>query len=346
MATELTADAIADMVVATRDKEKKFVWTDLIHDLQEFHAVPQILKSHKVKFAGGRGWKETVMTGHSGSAKNVGLFQENTYDVQDVLTTVRAPIRFTNANYSFDLREEDLNSGDEQIVDIIKVRHSDAMASMAERIETDFWGKPSDSDDVTTPWGIYMWLVRNASEGFYGGNPAGFSDGAGGLSSVTQEKWRNWTGTYSAVSKTDLIRKMGTAYDHIHFKSPIDLPQNQRGADNYSIYVNYTTKQLLEEMGEARNENHGSELQNYAGKMTFRGNSIKWAPFLDSDTTNPVLFINWAVFFPFFLRNWYMRLHKPTVGDPRQPNVIRCNIDLCYNFFCKNRRRLAILYQV
>ena len=345
MATELTVDAITDMVVATRDKEDKFVWTDLVHDLQEFHAVPQILKKKKVQFAGGRGWKTTVMTKHSGAAKNVGLFQENTYDVQDVLTSVRVPMRHVNTNYSFDLREPDMNQGDEQIVDIIKVRHADSMASLVERIETDFWSKPENSDDVTTPWGVYMSLVRNASEGFYGGNPAGFASGYGGLSSVTHPKWRNWTGIYSHVTKADLLRKMGNAYDHIHFVSPTDMPQNQQGADDYAIYVNYETKQALEELGEARNENHGSELQNYAGRMTFRGNPIKWAPFLDADTTNPILFINWAVFFPFFLRGWFMRLTKPTAGDPRQPNVIRCNVDTSYNFFCKNRRRLAILYK-
>src|SRR5690606_3042281 len=102
--------------------------------------------------------------------------------------------------------------------------------------------KPADSDDKLAPFGIPYWVVKDSTAGFNGGNPSGFSSGAGGLDSSRHTRWANYTDSYTNVTKADLIKKMRTAYRKIRFKSPMNVPDYRRGrGDQYRIYVNEET---------------------------------------------------------------------------------------------------------
>ena len=339
----LTVEQITDLVTTTQKELGRGKWEDLSTDLQDYEVLPRLLKKEKVKYGGAQGIQWNVQVTNSGAAKHVGLFGVDDVNVGDVMKTASIPWRHTTTNYAFDRREKAINSGAAAIVDLIKVRRIDAMQSLADLMEDCFWSKPSDSTDDITPFGIDYWLVYNATEGFHGGNPSGFTDGAAGLSSTTYPRWANYSGQYTTVSKADLIRKLRKAHRLTDFKSPVDIPDYRTGrGQTFTLYVNEATIAAMEDLGEAQNENLGRDLAPMDGSMSFRKCPIRYIPKLDADTNNPIIGMNWGTFEIAFLKGEYMREDPPSRA-PNQHTVLQCFIDLSWNLVCRNRRRNYII---
>jgi len=340
MAT-LTTDEIADLITTTQKNLGRMKWTDLSTDLQEYIAMPNLIKKEKVQFDGGQAIQWNFMVNSNGQARNIGLFEVDNYNVTDVMKTASIPWRHTNTNYSIDAHEISIN-GDPatRIVDLVKVRRVAALIDLAKLMETNFWGAPSSSSDEITPYGIDYWVVKNATEGFNGGIPSGFSDVAG-LSPTTYPRWKNWTAQYTTVSKPDLIAKMRQASTKTMFRPPVEISDYNRG-NRYGYYTNYDVIGTMETLLENQNENLGNDLASKDGEVMFKRNPVKWVPELDSDAQDPVYGINWGVFYPVFLKGWYMKEDKAR-QHPNQHNVLVTDIDITYNWKCCDRRRLFII---
>lgn len=338
----LTQDAIADLVTTTLRDLGPLKWTDISTNTQEYYAMPKMLKNEKVTFGSGYGIQWNVMVTTSGNANNVGLYAVDNVNVGDVMKTANIPWRHTVASYAFDRREISMNREPARIVDLVKARRADAMISMADRMEIDFWGKPADSTDQTTPFGIKYWNVMGStSAGFNGGDPSGFTAGAAGLASATYTRWQNYCSGYTSVSKTDLVSVWRAAATKTNFKPPIEVADYNRGS-NYGYYTNYSVLASLETLLENQNDNLGNDLASKDGQCMFRKTPVQWVPYLDGTTQNPVYGLNWGVFYPCFLEGEYMREEGPIMA-PNQHNVSDVFVDNSYNWCCKNRRLNFVL---
>ena len=341
--TVLSDKAIVDLVAGTLDNLGRLRFNQIAQELVRYEVLGRLMRRDKMKFDSGTGIQRNLMLNHSDAAKHVGLYAEDDVNVADVLGKIDIPWRHTTTNYAFERREMLMNSGGEKIVDLLTTRRSDAMLALAELMESAFWSKPDSSSDESEPYGVYYWIVPHATTGFYGGNPSGFSAGAGNLDSTTHPKWSNYTGSYTAVSKADLIAKMRRAYRQIRFESPVDIPDYRRGrGDQYRIYVNENTLEDMETLGESQNENLGRDLASMDDTMAFRRNPIIWVPYLDANDTDPVYMLNFAWFYPVFLRGDYLR-ETEAKAVPNQHNVFAVHVDLTWNLLCTDRRRHAVL---
>lgn len=341
----LTDKEIGDLVTSTLDDLGRGSFEQIATDLTEHEAMSRILKRDKVAFQSGTGIQWTVMVKDSGNAKNIGMFQEDATDVQDVLKQASVPWRHTVTSWAFDRRELLMNRGAAEIVDLLRVRRADGMISLSKLMEKNFWSKPADSTDETEPFGVPYWLVKNATEGFNGGNPAGFSSGAGNLSSSTYPKWSNWSAKYVNFSKADLIRKLRKGHRNIMFKSPVSIPDFRRGAgQKYRLYTNESVIAAIEDLGEAQNENLGRDIASLDGTMVFKGNPIIRVPYLDPDTTNPIYMLNFGWFYPTFLRGDWLR-ESGVKQKANQHNTFCVFIDCTWNICMRNRRYHAVFYQ-
>jgi hypothetical protein len=235
-----------------------------------------------------------------------------------------------------------INSGKRQLLNMVKLARTDAMMSLAELMEQNGWTGPASTSDKLSPWGITHWIVKNASEGFYGGDPSGFTD-CGGIDSDTYARWKNWSGTYGAVTKEDLIRKMRKATYKTDFKMPVPVTDYSTGSKR-GIYTTYEVLAAMEEILEAQNDNLGSDLASKDGMVMFRKTPVTAVPYLDAnDSTNPVYGINWGDMKIVFLSGMYMHESKP-IQCPNKHNVRVIYTDLMYNFICRNRRSQFVLY--
>jgi hypothetical protein len=340
----LSAEQIADLVSTTLNELGRGKWTDIASVYQEYYALPKLLKQEKVQFDSGPEIELQVMHKYGGNAKHTGLYATDDVNSEDIMAKGKIPWRHSTTNWSYDEREITMNAAPSKIVDLVKTKRAGAMGGLAELMETALWSKPASSADVTTPFGLTYWIVKyDGTGGFDGGNPTGFTSGAGNISSSTYTRWANWAAQYTTSDKADLISKMRKAYTKIQFKSPVDYP-SASGADRYTIYTNYDGLAALEDIGESQNENLGRDVASMDGKIVFRGNKVDYVPYLDNDTENPYYFVNWGVFDMVFLKGEYLKETGP-IPAPKQHRVKEVHVDLTWNTRCVDRRRLAVIHK-
>jgi hypothetical protein len=254
------------------------------------------------------------------------------------------PVRHVNAHYIYDLREKAFQRGGTAIVDLVQTKYTGMMVAFYELLEEIMWGKPADSSDIKTPYGIAYWVTRSATEGFNGGNPTGFTLGRAGISTVTYPRYANWTAKYAAITKQDLVRKMRHASRNIRFRSPVSHATPKLGGMANGIYTNDTVIGLLEEMLEAQNMNLGNDVASKDGKILFKGSPVQYAPYLDNDTADPIYMLDWEWMVPGALEGWENNLTAPYMV-PGKHNVRRVDLDASLNINCTDPRRQCVIWK-
>jgi hypothetical protein len=345
MGQDITVEDIAALTTLTLSKFGKYKVTDIAADITDYVMVSKLLPNHKEVMGSGKDFTFNVATGYGDNARHVGMYSVDNVDVKDAVTQGTVPYRHTEWSYAFDKHEEAFNSGPERIVDHILLRREEEKGGFAELMEETWWSKPTSSADTLTPFGIDYWVVTNASTGFNGGNPSGFTDGAGGISSTTYPKWSNYTGNYTNVTKGDLVRKMKTAKRKIKFKSPMDGIQSydkDKVNDRYALYTQEDVIADFEAVGEAQNENLGKDVDSMFGQVVVNGNPLIYIPYLDDNDAvqKKIYMINWGVMDILCLKGWYMKETVRTSGT--QHNVVNVFNDITWNSCCKDRRKQAV----
>jgi hypothetical protein len=338
----LNSDDIADLVALTQRELGKFKWTEIATDTASHVAFNELMRRKRRQITSGYGVEFSVMVKHSGAARRTGLFSTDSLNVQDVFVRASIPWSHWTSGWALDVREVLMNRDPARILDLAKGRRADAMISLAELVETDFWSKPATSATDDQVYGVDYWLVYSATSGFNGGTPSGFSDVAG-LNTTTYPRWRNYTDQYTSVSRTDAIRKMREASTKCGFVSPLGSNVSSYNTGNdFGYYVPYSVLSTMEEILESQNSNLGSDLNSMAGRTMFRQNPVVWVPQLDSKTGSPIYGINWGVFKFVFLAGDMMR--ETTISAKHgQHNVSETHIDCTVQVECRDRRRNFLL---
>jgi len=336
---------IDDAVLLTQNKLiKRGAFIDMQTDLTDHVAVREMWKARKKQFAGGENWETEYQMDHNHSARTVGLYESDGSSVGDTMVKGETPPRHVNAHYLYDLREKAFQRGGVQIVNHVKTKYVAMMVSFYELMEEILWGKPTDSTDTKTPYGIAYWVVKNATEGFNGGNPAGFTSGRAGISTSTYARFANYTAQYAAITKEDLLRKMRRAARLTHFRSPVSHATPKLGGMKNGIYTNDTVIGLLEEVLEAQNQNLGNDLASKDGKTLFKSTPVQYAPYADNDSTDPVYMLDWMWLAVGVMAGWENNLSKPYMV-PGKHNVRRVDLDATLNMVCTDPRHQTVMYK-
>ena len=342
MAT-LTATGIADLVVTTLRDLGRLKFQQIAQSLQDYEVFSKWFRKDKVVFDSGIGIQRTLMTKTSGAARFVGLLEEDSVNIPDVLTQLQVDWRHLTTSWAFIYQETLMNRGRAMVLNVIEPRRADALLSMVAEIEDKSWACPAYGT-TKEPYGVPYWIVTNATEGFNGGAPSGYTT-VGGVNPSTYTTWKNWTAQYVTVNRTDLLKKMRTAHRKCNFKSPININDYRGGNGNrYRIYAGETVVSSLEDIATDQNENLGRDIAQLDNTVVFRNHPIIWIPKLDADTTYPLYMIDHQSFMPVCLRGDYLRESQALRG-PNQHNAFQFFVDLSFNFLCIDRRRNAVFYK-
>jgi hypothetical protein len=343
MAVTLLAADIADLIITTQNELGRMKMSDLASELQEYFALPRILK-------GKEGDVETVQNGaqiefnamvnyDKTSAKMTSLHAVDNINVTNNMATGKIDWRYVTSHYAVEERELLMNRGDAQIVSYIKSKRLSAQLAMAQLLEDQFWAKPSTSLDL---YGLGYWLTYNATEGFNGGNQTGYSDGPGGLSCLTYTKWKNYTAQYTQVSKSDLINKARTASRMTRFMPPVEFGTYNTG-DKYGYYTNNAVVLALESILEAQNDNLGKSVNPMDNQVLLNRISVNWVPKLEDYTASaPFIGINWGEFKPVFMQGEQMNEQAPKEA-PMQHRSLVVHTDMMMNYICRDRRKQFLI---
>jgi hypothetical protein len=314
----------------------------IAQDLQEYLVLPKLLAKDNVRImTSGIGVKETLMTKTGGSARWVGLNEEDsvTYiDVLDGLTVVY--VRLTD-NMTWERRMLLENRGEARINNVIKPQRQAMMLRIADALEEGFFAAP-DPADTKKPWGLKYWVVKNATTGFNGGLPSGFTT-VGGVNITDSPTFKNYTAQYTDITKADVIKKMRTAHRKTNWRSPFKMSQmiSETGMRR-QIFVNETTISNVEDVGEAQNENLGRDVASMDDMIVFKKHPFVYSRYLDEDTTNPFYMIDTDTIKPFVLKGDYLR-ETDAQRSPKQHNTFEVHVDLSMNFVMTNRRANAVI---
>jgi len=335
---------IDDAVLLTlQNLIKKGAFLDLQTDLQDHVAVREMWKGKQKRFDGGYPWDFQAQIDHNYSARAVAMYETDGTAMTDTMIEGSVTPRHVNAHYIYDQREPAFQRGGKAIVDLIQTRYVAMMVSLYEYLEAVLWGKPVDDTDTLTPFGIAYWVVKNATEGFTGGNPSGFTSGRAGINSTTYTRWKNWSASYAEISKTDLVRKMRRAARKTRFRSVVSHAEPSLGAMANGIYTNDTVLGIMEELLEDQNMNLGNDLDSKGGRVQFKSSPVIYAPYLDNDTENPVYMLDWKWLAIGVMPGWENNMTKPYMV-PNKHLVRRVDLDATLQMICTNLRRQAVLY--
>lgn len=336
MAT-LTASEVLDLVATTLQELGEMKTTDIAATLQDYPVMRTMLRENKVSYGSGYGIQWNVTVANNGSARMTGLFEPDVVNQADVQKTASAPWRHMTFDYAVERRVIEMNREPRRLLDIMKSQRYAAFLSAAELWETQAWGKPATSANETDIWGFWYWLVYNATTGFNGGTPTGFSDVAG-LNTTTYPRWKNWTAQYTSVTKEDLIAKWREAATKTLFRPPVQINQYANGEGKHQYFVNYDTLGLLETVLEDQNQNLGKDLASMDGEVMFRRVPVKYVPYLDGNAGDPVVGCNMDTFEVSCLEGEYFREDGPK-EVANQHNTIRVIVDTTCNLICRDRRK-------
>jgi hypothetical protein len=338
----LTVDELADITNVTLSSYARGKITDLSTALQKFTFMSNFSDPKKKEVDSGQSIAFEVLTDESGSARHMGFYDQDVTNVPAVTTTGSFPWRGTTTNHSYDIGEPKLqNATAAKLKDIIEIRKAASDVSMLELMETTGWSKPADSTDTETPYGVPMYVVKNSTQGFNGGNPAGFTSGVGSISSSTYTRWANYTDTYTNITETDFFRNVRRATVFTKFEPSIKIATHNTG-DNMEFYTNYTVIGATEEYLMSNNQNLGNDMAPKDGAAMLRRTPINWVPKLEDDSSNPFYGINWGEMKIFILEGFDMvDLVKK---DPLRRHVVQVHTDVRWNLVCRNRRRNFVIY--
>lgn len=341
----ITAETVADLVAATLKVLNKDKVTLAASDLQEYIVLPQIQKQNMIKEQSGTSIQLNLMYRNAGTARNVKpLFGEDTGGVTDMLTNGTVPWRASSNHYEFDVGEVAMNRAPARILDLVKVRKMGSEISMYELMEANWWGKPTDSGDEESPWGVGYWLpTATGTPTWNNCIPSGFTTNVGGIPPATYTRWRPWAGAYTSVTKADLIRLIRKAMYSTTFKNPVQLIPSMEKSGNVAIYSTYDVVRTMEELAEGQNDNLGNDLAAKDGMVKVRRIDVVPVPYLDANTSNnPVYGINWKTMGCATLEGQWA-VDSPPEKVPNQHRVVRVHKDYIYNFVCVDRRKNWVL---
>lgn len=342
----LSDSDINDLVIGAQKDLGRNKFQDISQELPDYVVMSKWLKKDKIQFRGGTGVQRNLKVKSGNTARNVGLYQVDDINIISLMKQMSIPWRHTRNHWGYDTVEVAMNSGDPEleIIDMVESRRYDCMLGLTEMLETNGWSSPA-VDDEKSPMGLPYWIVKNASLGFNGGAPSGHTL-VGNINPTTYPKWKNYTGTYSNVTKDDLISKLRTAYRQIGFKSPVDIKDYVEGrGQRYQLYMAEATLNALERLGEQQNDNLGNDLASKDDMITFKKHPCMWIPILDADSDLPIYMVDHATFYPVVLQGHYLRETKPISMGAKQHTAYVVWIDISYNFMCVNRRANAVLYK-
>jgi hypothetical protein len=323
-------------------------FANIVQTYQTYDSM-QLLEKHETEDNLQFMWPVLVEQGPGGEFGRLG--DEDSVSVQDNIKYAKGSMCHFSENVAWEKREL-LNAqrNPKKMFDLLRSRKAAIQLATADRMEASLWGAgPSDSDDAeTNPYSIPWWVQKDTGASglgeFSGGNPSGFTDGAGGLSSTTHTEWQNWTAAYAAISDDDLIKKLDEAFLKMRFRAPgghaKDVPEHA-GMDQIHLFVNSATWHGIKKAVKDQNDSLGFDLDP-AGSPLYRRRQFEYVPYLDADGQNPVYLIDMDTFAAHVLEGDFWRQTGPDVVAGKH-NVIAVFYDISFQWVVKNRRRTGVI---
>lgn len=345
----VTISQLGDLLSTTLEKLPRGEF-EVAFKYQSYPICDQWFRRYKRRVASGKSISMRVQLKTNGSARHVLLYEPTPNNQVDTMSEIEADWVHAEAKMHYEAHEVDMNRAPARLVDLVKERRIAAYMDIADEIEAKAWEVPQSSTDKRYPLGVPYWINfldagQVDSTGGFNGKTAIYGNGSttttvGGIdgSLSANERWRNWAATYSGVVDMALIDTLRRGLRRVNFRPPMSVRDMYRGpSSQLRIYSDQDRADEYERLVNAGPDDRNGDLNPFGGILTFK--RIPWiaVPSLDGVSYTPIFFLNHRFFFPYVLRDWWMKEDTP-VRDREQRHVFTVGIDCSYQFFCLNKR--------
>lgn len=338
------ASQITDLANLTLADLGRFKMEDLMSDLTDFPAAHELMMKNRREKQDGLAIRWNSLTNTGSNGKWSGLHGRDNINITAGEIYQEVPWVHYENGCAFDRREVKINGGPSKIVDVIKARRHRMYAEIVENWEEAFWDGPTDSSDTDTLYGILKyWADYDATTGFNGGNHTNWTSGPGGKSCATYPRLSHYTFNYSTVDQST-IRLIRGAIRLTKFMAMVQKSKEQISpyANGFqrAIYTTYDNLQVMEELAEAKNDNHGNDLAKFDNQIFVNRIPVYDVPYLTDQhsTSDPIIGIDWnQVKLEYLTGEWFAE--TPFEKVPGQHNDLRMFVDATCNLIIKNRRK-------
>lgn len=297
--------------------------------------------SWKINYAGNGNFRWT--TDYEADQVNI---PETLEDPEVEWTQFTLPMAYT-------VNEVAHNSGGDagnKILDLVETRVRQKSTELVENLEPAVWGKPVNSSDVKTLKGIQYWIVPNATGGFNGGLPTGFTSVAT-LVPATYDWWNNYTDTFGDFTRDEVITTIREAAYKANWRSQKFLKGSlgdMDGARQMAWYAGWNTVESIRKTLEGRNSNL-SEKEVDGDSVMISGVTMTPTAYFDVAANVPQTSIIYGIdhgCLYFMYEAGRKNVASPPKEAPYNHNVIVSHFDSTLQLICTNRRRQIALYEV
>lgn len=347
----LGIEELDDFVASYLQKYPMGKWQDISMPLQEYHFASRLFdRMEKAEMTTSMcKWK--IETGYADNFQVVGLYHRDSSNRVNVLDEGSMKWAMTTTNYHYDIDEEVFKQGADEIVDYIGLKEKGLMKSFFAGMEDHMFGAgpTSPTQKPFPPSSLLWWITANATEGFNGAEPTGFTD-VGGIDTDDYPNWKNRTGAYAQFTHEDAVAKIIRAMDKCEFNPPVatnDIVSQSR--PNWELLTTYSRIEEGRELLRTGNDNIKMDLATYANSVVIRGvpmvNVPAWthSGSVNARTDGVILGVNWKTFKWYYQSGRSQRKRKPFQHSEMSNVRLRC-MDDSGQIVCFNRRGNFRLY--
>lgn len=340
-------ETLDDLTTSTLNSFKRDTYADISQSLQSHHFSSRFFKGKQKPEKGGSELEWRLKVRGQNNATYTGLFDVDDLNRVNMLSEGKQQWSLQKNHYLFDYRESVFTSNAESIIKHLEVLETDLAIGFIDLMEVAIWTAPASSDErPRRVSGIPFWVQKynSSTPGFNGGDPTGFSDGAGNIKTSRYPGWKNYAGLYSQVSRDDLIEKIINAMDFCHFEPPVQFNQLGGGQPDWGLYSTHGVLSTCRKLLQAGNDNLGPDVAQWSNNVMIRSVPLQWIPALTNadsdcyDSSDPVYGINWNTM-DYFFHSGLNMVKTPPFRNANSHMVRERWMDNSGNMVCYDRRR-------
>jgi hypothetical protein len=352
----LRLEDIPDFVETVLDEYEKKGYVDLTIDPRQ-KVAPKLVNKKVRNWKGGKQVDWKLKVAEAGNARTTGLFDTDRSNRVSMVDSGQCPWAFYTTNFIYDVQEEEFGSDNPNVViDYLEMQNHDMYEGFWKLLETHLWTAPTTStQNPRQMFGLPFWIQKNgatAQGALNGGNPTGFSAGAGSIDSNTYSQWKNWTFSHDGtVTEQGFIERVVEAMDKCQFVAAHAYPElgGSNKEQRFGLYSTYRMKKGLRRFLRSQNDNLGKDAaEMHKGNPIINGNEVEEVPYLTDNVSaddgtasngdDPIYGVDWKTMEFFRKRNWWMKRHAP-IRAAGSHNVYEVHMDSHIQLCCNNRRR-------
>lgn len=272
---------LQDIVTLTRNSELAYgSWTSLANDLPGYPLYDTLLPRTVLRSSSKIEWPIGVAAPSSAEYSHVN--HPLAISVPDLAKKARVQLAKVRNAVSWSVDEEELqgNPGEEQVVSVVTMRKSEFDAEMKRFMEHQLVRKPVSSS--TTPQEIYglgYWFPRKSGattlELNGGGNPTGFSTGAGEIAVADVPRWGHAVCGFNKLSDDDLFDKLSEFFLRAKYEAPSSANTLDPSTPSRIVLCQHQVFTAWERLQTTANDNLKSDLGMWRGAINFRSVPVK-----------------------------------------------------------------------